>query len=180
MDMKKLFLVFTAIGFLAACNSNKKSASTMAGSEETLNTSNTNNVSQVNEKNVTGPGGSKSHLDSLMNHSGASSERYNHREGNFKGATGPGTGGSYAGAGYAQARYKKKSKPKVKRYFDAPLEQEPEAMKTMDTTMLNNGSTNITMPVDSNNLNNELSDFENSNDSTSFSKGDSTNLNSGW
>jgi hypothetical protein len=183
MDMKKLFLICTTVGFMAACNSNKKSSSAQIQSPQTnaaVSTNNSSKASGVDEKTANGtPVGKSHHLDSLMTQSGGSSERYNHREGNFKGATGAGTGGSYAGAGYAQSRYKRKAKPKVKRVFDAPYEQEPVVTQTINPDTLNNGNMPTTLG-DSVNVNNGLTGLQNPMDSTSTSKGDSTNINTGW
>jgi hypothetical protein len=187
IEMKKLFLIFSAVGLLTACNSNKKSTSYSSqgpSAQETPKVSDANNVNRINEEGVAAPAKSKSHVDSLMQNSGASERRYNHLEANFKGASGAGTGGSYAGSGYAQSRYKRKQKPKVKRIFDAPMVEEARVNKTNEAPVLNtNDSTSVSKEDTTNTdpaLNNELTDFNEINDSTSTSKGDSTKLNPGW
>jgi hypothetical protein len=185
IEMKKLFLICSAVGLLAACNSNKKSASySSKGSsvQETPKISEANNVNRSNEEGAVPPVESKSHVDSLMQNSGTPERRYNHLEGNFKGASGAGTGGSYAGSGYAQSRYKRKQKPKVKRVFDAPMVEEARINKPIEAPVVNINDSTAVSKQDTTKLplNNELTDYNEINDSTSLSKGDSTKLNSGW
>jgi hypothetical protein len=194
MKMKKLFLICTAMGLLAACNSNKKSSSSNRTTAQTAQqTNNSNNVDRINEETNYVPAESKSHLDSAMEKSGNPSRKYNRLEGSFKGASGVGTGGSYAGAGYAQSRYKKK--PKIKRRtFDAPIE-EAQINRDSDSTILRKESTNNNVIdsanvknnniidstdvtnngiIDSTNVSKEISDGNEESDSAS------TNLNSTW
>ncbi|MFL5731020.1 MAG: hypothetical protein ACJ75J_16150 [Cytophagaceae bacterium] len=126
--MKKLFLTLTVAGLLAACNSNKKSSgtanytSTPVAKTNSTSKNTANTVSPVNEpEKATTP---MTHLDSLLMHSKTEESRSSYNSGNtyHNGASGVGTGSSYAGHAYAKLRYKKK--PKYTKNAVPPMEQE--------------------------------------------------------
>ncbi|MFL5731018.1 MAG: hypothetical protein ACJ75J_16140 [Cytophagaceae bacterium] len=122
--MKKLFLTLTVAGLLAACNSNKKSSGaanyTSSPAPKVSSTKNTVNPASEPEK-AAAP---MTHLDSLLMHSAAEESRTSYNSGStyHNGASGVGTGSSYAGHAYAKLRYKKK--PKYTKNAVPPMEQE--------------------------------------------------------
>jgi hypothetical protein len=154
--MKKLFLVFSIAGLIAACDSNKRSSNggnyTSAPTPKSSvdNGANANSVNPVNQPaERTAP---KTHLDSMLMHSAEAekqSSSYNRNSTYHNGASGVGTGSSYAGHAYAKLRYKKKPKPVRK--------TEP----SMEEELTDNNRKNIA-------------------DSTGSVKEDSASLNRGW
>jgi hypothetical protein len=121
--MKKLFLAFTVAGLLAACDSNKKSSSAgnYTSAPKPKPAANNNSVSRINEPEPAAP---KTHMDSLLMHSANEepSSSYNRNSTYHNGASGVGTGSSYAGYAYAKLRYKKK--PKYTKNAVPPMEKE--------------------------------------------------------
>ncbi|HXA01746.1 MAG TPA: hypothetical protein VNW99_07150 [Cytophagaceae bacterium] len=140
--MKKLFLAFTITGLITACDSNKKSSNagsyTSAPTPKTI--SNSNNVSRVNEPaEIVAPKthAPKTHLDSMLMNSNSGAEKqsssYNSNSTYHNGASGVGTGSSYAGHAYAKLRYKKK--PKYTKSAVPPMEEEiSDNVKVTDST----------------------------------------------
>jgi hypothetical protein len=125
-DMKKLFFALTIAGLMTACDSNKKSSGTGSYTSAPIPkpSVNTNNVSRVNESSEPAAAAPKTHMDSLLMHS-AGEERtssYNRNSTYHNGASGVGTGSSYASHAYAKLRYKKK--PKYTKNATAPIENE--------------------------------------------------------
>jgi hypothetical protein len=120
--MKKLFIAFTLVGLITACDSNKKSSN--AGSYSSApkpKTANTNSVSRVNEPaEILVP---KTHMDSVLMYSDTEkNSSYNSSSTYHNGVSGVGSGSSYAGHAYAKLRYKKK--PKAVKKAVPPMEQE--------------------------------------------------------
>jgi hypothetical protein len=133
--MKKLFLAFTVAGLLAACDSNKKSSSAgnYTSAPKPKPVANNNNVSRINEPAE--PTAPKTHLDSLLLHSASEeqSSSYNRNSTYHNGASGVGTGSSYAGYAYAKLKYKKK--PKYTKNAVPPMEKEiSDNIQIPDTT----------------------------------------------
>ena len=124
--MKKILTILTiSAGLLVACDSNKGNRS----SEKATAMPTTYSKPQPEKATVAAqPQGPKTRLDSLLDQSGwdnSSGGTSRRPRTNFQGASGAGTGGTYAAGAYGKESYKKK-----------PVKAAVKA----DTTRINNNS----------------------------------------
>ncbi len=162
--MKRIIIVFLVAGFFTGCHSGKKKSSkhfskrshysAAAKSAPATTGSATASSSKVSRINSAEPEEAQanqpvSRLDSLLGNTGGS--RYYNSDGtNFQGASGVGTGSSYASGAYAAAKAKKKAKKK--RVYNED-ELNPDFIQSANYTT-------TTMPADT--ANNPIADTTNS------------------
>ena len=125
--MKRIIIVFLVAGFFTGCHSGKKKSSKHFSKRSTYSakvhsapgttgtaTASSSKVSRINsaEPEETQANQPMSRLDSLLGNTGGN--RYYNSDGtNFQGASGAGTGSSYASGAYAAAKAKKAKKKRV-------------------------------------------------------------------
>lgn len=125
--MKKVIIMFLIAGFFAGCHSGKKKSSKhyskrshytakaqSTAPKETAATASSSNVSRINSpsEDELQQNQPMTRIDSLLGNTGTS-RYYSSDRTNYQGASGAGTGSSYASGAYAAAKQRKAKKRRV-------------------------------------------------------------------